>query len=319
MPDRVGHDTLNMDFYFKGQSPFYEIWYGKFNLAPNEAFWFRYTLLHGKTKEAALWAIYFGPQNIIAQKKVFDLSELKLSSSALELPLGFLSDSALEGFLPRIQWRLTYQNKNGTFDPVPSLFKYLHLTKTLVHTPLLDGSFSGDMVIDDQRRSFQNIPGMIGHVWGKKQALEWTWAHCNSFDQKGVIFEGLSARIPLLKWPSPPLTSLYLKYEGTEVLFNTPLDLLKSHSSFGYTFWNFKAHSHNITLTGKVKSLPQKIAVITYTDTDDSHLYCHNSKLADLELTIFEHNTHTPKIFKSDGTTALEWVTRQNFQGQKYL
>src|SRR3989338_3076129 len=308
-----------MNSYFKGQCPFYEIWYGKLNIAPNEAFWFRYTLLNGKTKESALWAIYFGPQKIIAQKKVFELSQLELTSSRLSLPLGFLSDTSLEGSLPHIQWRLNYQNKNGTFDPVPLLFKRLHLTKTLVQTPLLDGTFSGDIVVEDQRRSFQNIPGMIGHVWGTRQALEWTWAHCNSFDQKEVVFEGLSARIPLLKWPSPPLTSLYLKYEGKEVLFNTALDLLKSQSSFGYTFWNFKAQSKEITLSGKVKSLPQKIAVVTYTDTDDSHLYCHNSKLADLELTVFEHKTQAQKIFKSKATTALEWVTRKNFQGQKYL
>ncbi|MBI2646109.1 MAG: hypothetical protein HYW85_03625 [Deltaproteobacteria bacterium] len=310
-----------MNPHFKGQSPFYEIWYGKLNIAPNEAFWFRYTLLNGKTKEAALWAIYFGPQKIIAQKKVFDLSQLGLTSCRVSLPLGFLSDTALEGSLPHIQWKLTYQNTHGgpTFDPVPSLFKRLHLTKTLVHTPLLDGVFSGDIVAEDQRRSFQNAPGMIGHVWGTRQALEWTWAHCNSFDQKEVLFEGLSARIPLLKWPSPPLTSLYLKYEGKEYIFNTALDLLKSHSSFGYTFWNFKAHSKEIMLSGKVKSLPQKIAVVTYTDTDDSHLYCHNSKLSDLELRVFEHKTQTQKIFKSQGTTALEWVTRQNFKGQKYL
>src|SRR3989338_5860692 len=306
-----------MEFHFKGQCPFYEIWYGKFNISPNEAFWFRYTLLNGKTKEAALWAIYFGPEKIIAQKKAFDLSQLKLTPSAIELPLGFLRDSALEGFLPRIQWCLTYQNKNRTFDPVPSLFKRLHLTKTLFFTPLLDGVFGGDLVVDDQRRSLQQVPGMIGHVWGTQQALEWTWAHCNSFDQKEVVFEGLSARISLLKWPSPPLTSLYLKYEGKEYIFNTALDLFKSQSSFGYTFWNFKAHSKEITLSGSVKSSPQKIAVITYTDTDDSHLYCHNSKLADLELTILEHKTQTQKILRAHGTAALEWVTRNTFQGQK--
>ncbi|MBI3019146.1 MAG: hypothetical protein HYY61_04570 [Deltaproteobacteria bacterium] len=308
-----------MDFYFKGQSPFYEIWYGKLNIAPDEAFWFRYTLLNGKTKEAALWAIYFGPQKIVAQKKDLELSQLELTPSRISLPLGFLSDTALEGQLPHIQWRLSYQNKNGTFDPVPSLFKRLHLTKSLVFTPLLDGVFGGELVAEDQRRSFQNVPGMIGHVWGTKQALEWVWAHCNSFDKKEVVFEGLSARVPLLKWPSPPLTSLYLKYEGKEFIFNTVIDLLKSHSSFGFTFWNFKAQSKDITLSGKVKSLPQKIAVITYTDTDDSHLYCHNSKLSDLELTVFEHKTQTHKIFKSQKMAALEWVTRQSFQGQKYL
>ena len=308
-----------MNSYFKGQCPFYEIWYGKLNIAPNEAFWFRYKLLNGKTKEAALWAIYFGPQKIVAQKKVFELSQLELTSSRLSLPLGFLSDTALEGFLPHIQWRLTYLNKNGTFDPVPSLFKRLHLTKSLVFTPLLDGAFWGDLVIEDQKRSFQNVPGMIGHVWGTQQALEWTWAHCNSFDQKGVIFEGLSARIPLLKWPSPPLTSLYLKYEEKEYVFNSALDLLKTQSSFGYTFWNFKAHSKDITLTGNVTSLPQKIAVVTYTDTDDSNLYCHNSKCADLELKILEHKTQMEKTFKAQGAAALEWVTRNTSQGQKYI
>ena len=303
-----------MEFHFKGQCPFYEIWYGKLNIAPNEAFWFRYTLLNGKTKEAALWAIYFHPEKIIAQKKVYALSDLSFTQD-VRLPSGLLNDTKTQGSLDRLQWNFIYENKGGSFDPVPFLFKFLHLSQSSTKTVASNAHFNGTLTIDGKSHSLYNVRGMMGHVWGKKQAQEWTWAHCNTFPEEGVIFEGLSARI---HHHLKPLTSLYLKYNGKEYFFNSAIDLFKTHTRFGYTFWHFSAHHKDISIKGTVQSIPQKIAVVTYTDTDNSHLYCHNSKLATLELSLIDHKTKEKKSLVSE-SAALEWVTREEPSGDILL
>ena len=298
-----------MDSYFHNQFPFYEVWYGKLVISPQEAFWFRYTLLNGKTKESAVWAIYFNNDRIISHKKTYALSDISISPD-IRLPSGVLNDHEVQGNLPQIQWDFTYHHKNESFDPVPFLFKFLHLTHSLTKTPVTNAQFTGTLTINGKNYSLYNSRGMIGRVWGKKQAHEWTWAHCNTFQQEGVIFEGLSARVLVLKCPSPPLTALYLKYDGKEYFFKSPIDLFKTQSTFGYTFWNFSAHHKNISIQGKVKSSPQKIATIHYTDTDDSHLYCHNSKLAQIEISIKNKKTQKTTLLTSQ-SAALEWVTRK--------
>lgn len=304
---------------FSNQFPFYEVWYGKLNLTPQKAFWFRYTLLNGKTKESALWAIFFDESKIIARKKVFPLHEASLEPY-VHLPLGRLTENSCVGSLDDIQWDLTYQKRDGAFDHVPHLFKKLHFSKSLVCTPIVDARFLGKITVDGVVHSLDQVPGMAGHIWGKKQALCWSWAHCNSFEgMENTVFEGLSAKIPIMGRASPPLTSLYLKDGDKEYVFNGVIDLLKTQSSFGYGFWEFYTKKRNFILKGRIESVPNHIAVVTYTDTDDSVLYCHNSKLAKCELTLENRQTGQKKRFISESSAALEWVTRNGFRGEKYL
>ena len=308
-----------MKTYFKGQYPFYEVWYGKLNFGGDKAFWFRYTLQSGLTKESALWAIFFNGPRIAAQKKIFSLSEINLENH-ITCPSGSLDEHHVEGHTGQIRWALTYQHNHEAFDPVPALLKKLHLTKSLTQTPVLNARFQGVIDVEGNTYEVKNSPGMIGHVWGKKQALEWTWCHCNQFlSSDDVVFEGLSARIPILKWKSPPLTSLYIKYNGQVHLLNTLYNLITIRSAYGCGLWEFVAKNRDISLKGTAATSPEHMAVVTYTDTDGSLLYCHNSKLADLELCVEEFKTGRKYTFKSEKKAALEWVTRNGFQGTKYL
>ncbi|HLD73812.1 MAG TPA: tocopherol cyclase family protein [Bdellovibrionota bacterium] len=309
---------------FTGQYPFYEVWYGKLNFDKEKALWFRYTLLNGVKQECAVWAIFFNGSKITASKKKFPLSHIKFENN-ITLPAGALNIHHVNGNVGNIQWDLAFQHEGETFDPVPTLFKKLHLTKSLVTTPVLNAQFKGKIEVEGAPYVVQDAPGMIGHIWGQKQALEWTWCHCNQFvGEHDVVFEGLSAKIPILKWKSPPLTSLYLKYEGDSPngkthVFNSVRNLISAQSTYGYGEWSFSAKNKEISLKGLAQSLPQHIAVITYRDTDDTLLYCHNSKLANLELHVEEFKTGKKYTFKSEKKAALEWVTREGFQGKKYL
>ena len=295
---------------FHGQFPFYEVWYGKLNFEPDRAFWFRYTLLNGKTKEAALWAIFFKGNETCFRKEIFPL-ETFAKTPKISIPKGYLTDTSVQGDLEDIQWNLQFKNKNGSFDHVPTLFKKLKLSKSLVCTPYLDLSITGNIYISGQRYSFQNAPGMLGHIWGKKQALGWTWSHCNAFEnQKDVLFEGLSAQIPILGHPSPTLTSIYFQVGNEKLCLNRCIDLFRTTSHYKRGSWKFKAKNKDFILEGDIQSDPQKIIEIPYTDTDDTTLICHNSKLANLSLTLTELKTNQKRCFVSKNKAALEWVTR---------
>ncbi|MBI2608978.1 MAG: hypothetical protein HYW47_05180 [Deltaproteobacteria bacterium] len=300
-----------MDIKFKSQFPFYEVWYGKLNIDTQRAFWFRYTLLHGQHQESALWALFFDQDKITYQKKSFILENIRLSSDEIHLPQGKLTHSLCKGELPHIKWTLSYKNRGGSFDPIPPLLKLLHLTQSHTHTPMIDLEFSGTIEVENNIHTFQKARGMIGHVWGKKQAHAWAWAHCNHFkESQDIIFEGLSGEIQIFKKTLKPLTSLYLKWNGKEYYFNTLMHLFKTSSSYGYGFWNFTATHPEIILEGKIKSLPQNIAQVQYTDTDGSTLYCYNSKKANLELTLCNRKNHQKMTLHAEHTAALEWVTR---------
>lgn len=295
---------------YNGQSPFYEVWYGKINFPSKAALWFRYTLLSGKTKESALWAIYFSKDNIVAQKETHSLKDFTSQGGSLSLPNGFLSKTEARGILPRIQWNFTYRTLHGENNLVPSFIKTLHLSKSLTTTPVLDGRFTGEVIIDGQKMDIQDGYGSIGHVWGKRHAHEWAWAHCNQFDESGVLFEGLSAKLSICGIHTRPLTSLYLKTNDSEYHFNRPRDLLFSGSVFKEGYWNFEAHSESASLVGRLRAFPKNIATITYTDTDDSLLYCHNSKLSSMAITLVDHDRRTEDTWTSFETSAFEWVTR---------
>jgi len=134
--------------------------------------------------------------------------------------------------------------------------------------------------------------------------------HCNSFEgDQQVVFEGISARIKVGGKESPPLTSTVLYVDDKEYAFSSFKILLATESKFGDGEWEFEAKSAVATLTGKAVA-PGKVALVEYTDTDDSNLWCHNSKLANLELELTDHQSKATKKFVAKGTAAFELVDR---------
>ncbi len=295
---------------FNQQFPFYEIWYGKINFSPKSALWFRYTLLNGEKKESALWAIFFTKNHIVAQKEIYSLESLVFKDSSIFLPNGTLSSSKVQGNLPKIQWDMTYTSNHGSNDLMPKFIQTFHISKSFTTTPMVDGRFHGLLTVDGKRIEIQNGYGMMGHVWGKRYAQEWVWAHSNQFDESGILFEGLSARLSICGIQTSPLTSLYVRANEHDYHFNRLRDLLFSQSLYKEGYWNFEAHSKSTSVIGKCRALPKDIATITYTDTNNSSLYCHNSKLASMVLTLIDHDRKTEDTWTSYETTAFEWVTR---------
>lgn len=308
-------------------NPFYEIWFGKIDLEPDKAFWFRYTILNGKVKEASTWAILFNNKELQTGKETYPLETLssanenilpdetninrfRHASEVFHLGKQHLDESNAIGYAGNIAWDLKFKDSQHRFEHVPPLVKFSRLAKSIYNACFLDLKFSGGITTEKEKIIFENKPGMIGHIYGKKSAHAWAWAHCNNFDHvKDVIFEGLSAKIEIAGKVTPPLTSFILIRNNERITFSSTLHLFKNKSDFTDGKWEFEAKNKTYTLIGTAIAAG-KIALVEYTDTDGSNLWCNNSKVAGLKLSLKNNSTGKQEIFESKNTTAFETVNR---------
>lgn len=316
---------------YSGNKPFYEVWYGKIDIAKGKAFWFRYTLLDGVKKEASVWALFFSEGKVQAGKNTFSIDKLA-PSNCLIIPdhketarfekqqqvfhLGgnHLDGANAIGQAGVVSWDLQFTDNKWRYEHVPPLMKALKVTKSIYNACFLDLRFSGLIKNGDETISVENRTGMIGHIYGKKSANSWAWAHCNNFGEQNVIFEGISAQIKLGGKVSPPLNSFVFIADNHLYNFTSTVKLFTSDSVFGNGKWTFTAKSNEAVLKGEATA-PANVALVEYTDTDDSNLWCYNSKLADLKLEFTLLKTGKTQTFVSQGTCAFELVNRNKPAG----
>ncbi|HOH28189.1 MAG TPA: hypothetical protein PLC40_00815, partial [Candidatus Hydrogenedentes bacterium] len=82
----------------------------------------------------------------------------------------------------------------------------------------------------------------------------------------------------------------------------------QSHCSFDG--WHFTTTKNRYSFEGNLTARLDDFACVTYEDTDGSNLYCHNTKLADMTLTVTSPEGRRTR-YTSTGTTAYEVVTRE--------
>jgi hypothetical protein len=314
---------------YHGQSPFYEVWFGKIDVAPQTAFWFHYELLDGKCAEAGAFAVLFEPSGVKGGKTVFPLQELA-PANCLLLPaqdtarfrgkpqvftVGTLRLDAANalGETAGLSWDLSFQDAGRRFEHVPRLLKMARLSKSTLSSCHLDLRFSGIIRVQERETRLDNARGMIGHIYGKRHAYEWAWVHANSFvDESDVVFEGIAARLTVAGLRTPPLSSFVLYVGERQYAFSSVWRLVAEKSLFGDGRWQFKAKANGATIEGEVIApAPENIAVVAYTDTDGTPMWCRNSKLSTLNLRLNDSRRGIVKNFLARGTAAFEIGTRQ--------
>ncbi|MBW8051078.1 MAG: hypothetical protein FVQ77_12215 [Cytophagales bacterium] len=323
------------------KSPHYEVWFGKIDISPGRAFWFRYTIINGVKKEASAWAILFDHEKseqsgappeysggVAVGKQTWPLGDLAPSNCIIipdnknterfqDLPQVFhLGSAHLDGAnaigqANDISWDLEFTANGHRFEHVPPLVKFLRVAKSTYDACFLDLRFSGTVKVGSEIITLKDRPGMIGHIYGKKSAHSWAWAHCNNFEgQENVVFEGLSARIKLAGKVTKPLSSFILIVGERRYVFSSTIKLLTAQSAFGDGRWEFMVKNSKVMLKGTATA-PQKVALVEYTDTDNSNLWCYNSKMAALKLELTDLKTKKVEVFESVATAAFEIVNRE--------
>lgn len=315
------------------QLGFQEVWYLKLNQPEaGKALWLRFTILatkNGFKKIAETWAIFFersnnGDVRKTAAKQTYDISEFSFSedqgSTNIKIAGSELCERATKGEITAkgrsIKWDLSIvERSKAQLNMVPETLKKLHLVKNRAETVFEDLLFTGNVVVDGEQTSFKDAPGMQGHLSGPKNGHSWVWGHCNVFlDETDrlvpFVFDGITARSRLPgNLHSPWLSTFFFLYNGQTYHFNSLWDALRSKSSHSRSDWNFQIEKDNMIFQGTASANHRDFAGITYEDTDGSFLYCSNSKLSTLNITIYrngklETKLHTPNC------AAFEIVSR---------
>lgn len=314
---------------YRGHGPHYEVWYGKVDISPDKALWFRYTTLEGVVRQAATWAIVFDGEDIIGGQDVFGLGEIAPSNCVL-YPSGHdrsrfeghpqvfhigdrvhLDEANALGRAGEISWDLRWEDSGRQFRYIPHVLETLKLAGSTYDDCLLDVRMTGTIRCGDKTYPVEGVPGMVGHIQGKRNiARDWAWSHCNCFDDDAdAAFEGLSARAKLGRFSSPPLTGFVVFVDGRKYPFLSATGVLRAQTDYGEHHWRFETEQDGVRLTGQARS-PERVALVEYTDTDGSNLWCYNSKLSDLEIRIQDARYGMDRTLKSTGRAAFEHVTR---------
>jgi hypothetical protein len=314
---------------YDGTGPHYEVYYGKVDIAPARALWFRYTTLDGTVEEASTWAIFFDDGACYGGKEYFDLDALAEPNTIIA-PAGedasrfagrrqafhlgdevHLDEANAIGWAGDISWDLGWRDRGRRFSYMPHTLEKLGLAKSTYDDCLLDLRVSGTIRCGECAFEVDDVPGMVGHIQGKRiMGSDWAWSHCNCFDDApDAAFEGLSVRALLGGRVTPTLTGFVLWVDGRQYVFRNPLGILMADSEYDRKRWTFSAKKGGVTLSGEATS-PDNVALVEYTDTDGSNLWCYNSKLSRLELRIQDPKHGLDRTLVSSGRAAFEHVNR---------
>jgi hypothetical protein len=314
---------------YAGEAPFYEVWYGKVDVADEVALWFRYTTLDGVIREASTWAVVFDGEEAFGDRTFWEIEDLA-PRNTVRVPEGYdpdrflgseqvfhVEDSHLDtsnaiGRAGDIEWDFQWEDSGRRCEYVPELLQGLSAVKSAYDSTFLDVRASGTLEYEGRERTFERAPAMLGHIRGTKiSGHHWAWAHCNHFDgDEDVAFEGLSVSLEALGTHTPPLSAFFVYVDDRRYSFRTPLSIVRAETTFDRDHWTFRARSGGAELIGEATA-PSNVALVQYDDTDGSNLWCYNSKLADLEFRLRDPEHGLDQSWTATGTSAFEYVTRE--------
>ncbi|MBM4356369.1 MAG: hypothetical protein FJ109_21680, partial [Deltaproteobacteria bacterium] len=173
-----------------GGGPFSEAWFGKVDIAPGVAFWFRFTLLDGTDREAAVWAIRFDRGRIVTGKSVVPLDALSEPHSSLvaegmevtrfagrpqvfHAAAGHLDVRNAVGTAGPIRFDIRWEDSGRSYDLVPALLTRTGIARTTYSSSFIDVRMSGVVEGPGGRVDFDRATGMLGHISGSRSAQGW--------------------------------------------------------------------------------------------------------------------------------------------------
>lgn len=270
---------------WRGQQPFEEVWFLEALIAPDRGLWLRW-VIDATAGRAELHALVLDRSGVrAAHKEVVPIGELGGSLFATG-PTRLERDGAVGSCGP-IGFELRFDDRGARHAHVPLWVRFAGLGRTYAPA-VLDLRVSGTVTIDGVAQRVEKAPGVFGHLWGAgSRVTRWAWAHCNAFDREDLVFEGLSAEVPL-PWGPRALTSLVLHADGHAYKFSRTRDLLRTWSSFGGdgASWSFEARQDRRVLTGRIRLDPKTAARVRYPGHGRPDVTCTNTRFGAIRLVL---------------------------------
>jgi hypothetical protein len=298
-------DALNRSAW-SGQRGFYEVWYLTLHDPGSRwAFWFRITINvppePGAPAHAFLWAFTFPPDGegpALALLDRFPLSAFSADGGGVGCgPARFeLAEGGgrwrgeVGAGDQRVAWDLELGPPEGeAFRHVSPTLYAAKVASSAVATPAMRLAVNGSVTAGERTIEVAGAVGEQGHVYGRRHAHRWTWAHCAQFDDApGACFDGVSAQVSKGGLVLPPASPLCFQTgEGEVFRWNKVRQIWRIDSEFVLGRWTFEARQRGMMLRGSVTAPPQGFVSVEYQDPDGSPLYCSHSEAGVTRIDLF--------------------------------
>jgi hypothetical protein len=295
--------------------PFYEVWFAKLNdPTTRNALWLRYTLTRGPGPgEASCWYVFFDRQKGRVQSGRWDEPLTQWCASAdspFMLGGARLSPGRAQADHNGVSWDLSWSAAQApAFGFIPPALELSGAASSGYETPVSLARFSGVIELDGIEHRFEGAPGCLGHVWGRRLAHDWRWAHAvfpGKDGESDAVFEILSARVRLGPWLSPRLTCANLWYEGRLYRSVGLWRGLRNISELEAGRWNFRVEAGGAVIEGECAPAADLTASLDYESPDGRRLICRNSKTGAMKLRVATGRRRA-ELATADGA-AVEFV-----------
>jgi len=319
----------NSTRYIKGQKKgHYESYFQRAN-HPDQplAFWIRYTIFspfeHPENAIGELWAIFFNgnTNKHVSVKSEVSLLECSFNNSLLNIKVGdsFLDNKRLKGKViseqHNFEWDLIFSGLESPMLLLPSKFYDLSFpkAKALVGLPL--ASYSGCLVINEERIDINSWVGSQNHNWGSQHTDRYAWGQVAGFDDNPNSFlEIATAQIKLGMIYSPKMTIAVLRHDGKEYAFNSLIKSFKNKASYKYFEWDFYLSNGSEKLSGKIKAEKQNFVGLKYYNPPGGDKTCLNTKIAFADVRFTLRNGEIIDL-RSNDRAAFEILTNDTSHG----
>ena len=308
----------------------YEVWYVTLSHKKSGAgFWIRYTLEAPDPQIGPPYAqLWFSrgdaerPERTFGINRRFPIDLLQTERDPFRVQIGTaqLDRSSLVGALRGgghdVSWDLRYLPATRTHFHLPKLAyaRGGRMVDTVVFSPNLSIPLRGTITVDGERYDFDGDPAGQTHLFGRKHAYAWAWAHCNAFDSgenHGVaVLEALTVQLRRGPIVLPKLTTLAVYPDGLsgeEVAFKEPWQIPLARSSYRTGHYELHGSSATVKVAATLACRPEDMVRTEYVDPDGEPAYCHNTVVGSCELQLWRR--------KHPGSPWQAWRTLSSRRG----
>jgi len=284
----------------------YEVWYVTWNHPNGQGYWLRYIIKaplrtdgrgDHEPPRGELWFARMDPEDpaqTFGIHEHYPIDQVKTDAEPFAVTIAgcLLTDRRAFGELAgaghAIRWDLRWEPSPATLLMLPdAMYARGGIGDTSVLSPNPQIAISGTVTIDGVELSFDGVPGEQSHVWGKKHAYSWAWAHCADFDEApGATFVMLGARLQRRGITLPPLTIMTLDLDGERHRLSNFRNVLGNRSTWDTGVIRFSSWSPTLRLEGSFTCSPEQMVSCPYVDPDGQELTCVNSEIGDVEIIV---------------------------------
>ena len=259
------------------------------------ALWLKTTLLepHAGPPVAETWCCTFDGEDTWGARETVPVAEARLDGPLVVAGCEMdLQAGTLRGTLGDRSWDLRFRSVGPIGEPLCMMPTRRMATwpvpRSKLFTPMPALSFSGTMRWGDRALELDGWHGMQGHNWGKEHAHTYAWGQCLFADDEGVfaMVEAFSGKLEMAGRLTPWISGMVVRRGDRVYRWDRLVDLWNQDAEVGRSRWRLRLRGPDGEAELRMGTRPEEMVVLGYGNPDGVLSYCHNSKLADVELVV---------------------------------